>query len=78
MEGKEENIIMGEVIENIQTKGFKLLRQKMERIVEVDSVGASIGEKVIVTTGGVSRNIYNMKDKSIDTAIIEIIDSLEE
>lgn len=81
-------MIIGEVIGNIWAtkkyeglEGQKFLIVKTEdgrRIVAVDSVGAGIGENVIVATGGAARNIYNMKDKAIDAAIIGIIDDAEE
>ena len=47
-------------------------------MVAVDSVGAGIGEMVIIATGGAARTIYNMKDRPIDAAIIGIIDGMEE
>lgn len=47
-------------------------------MVAFDAVGAGIGEKVIVATGGAARVVFNMKDKPVDAAIIGIIDGMEE
>lgn len=45
--------------------------------VTVDTVGAGIGEKVIVVRGSMaSRSVHN-KDAPVDAAIVGIIDNLE-
>ena len=47
-------------------------------MVAFDSVGAGIGEKVIISTGSSARNIHKMKDVPVDAAIIGIIDGMDE
>lgn len=81
-------MLIGEVIGNVwATKkyegldGQKFLIIKTEdnkRMVAFDPVGAGIGEKVIVATGGAARNVFNMKDRPVDAAIIGIIDGMDE
>lgn len=45
--------------------------------VAADSVGAGIGEKVIVVNGSTARRAIGNDDSPIDSAIVAIIDSLE-
>lgn len=81
-------MIIGEVVGNVWAtkkydglEGQKFLIVKTEageRIVAFDSVGAGIGEKVIIAVGGAARNIFNMKDKPVDSAIIGIIDGIDD
>ena len=47
-------------------------------MVAFDSVGAGIGEKVIISTGSSARNALNMRDIPVDAAIIGIIDGMDE
>lgn len=45
--------------------------------VAADSVGAGIGEKVLIVTGSTARRAAGSDDTPIDSAIVGIIDSLE-
>ena len=81
-------MIIGEVIGNVWAtkkydglEGLKFLIVKTEtngKMVSFDAVGAGIGEKVIVATGGAARTIYKMQDRPVDAAIIGIIDGMDE
>ena len=81
-------MIIGEVIGNVWAtkkydglEGLKFLIVKTEthgKMVAFDAVGAGIGEKVIVATGGAARTIYKMQDRPVDAAIIGIIDGMDE
>ena len=44
------------------------------RFVAIDSVGAGIGEIVLVATGSAARVGCNMQDSPIDAAIVGIVD----
>lgn len=46
-------------------------------VITVDTVGAGIGEKVIVVRGSMASRSVKQKDSPIDAAIVGIIDSLE-
>ena len=81
-------MIIGEVIGNVWAtkkydglEGLKFLIVKTEtngKMVAFDAVGAGIGEKVIVATGGAAITIYKMQDRPVDAAIIGIIDGMDE
>lgn len=45
--------------------------------VAADTVGAGIGEKVLVVTGSTARKVFGGDNVPIDMAIVGIIDSLE-
>jgi len=45
--------------------------------VACDTVGAGIGEEVLVTRGSSARAAFGLKDNVIDMAIIAIIDSID-
>lgn len=47
-----------------------------EEIIAVDSVGAGIGEYVLLTQGGSARRVFS-DGETIDCAIVGIIDSFE-
>ena len=80
-------MLIGEVIGTVwATKkydgldGLKFLIVKTEynkRMEAFDSVGAVIGEKVIISTGSSARNALNMRDIPVDAAIIGIIDGID-
>ncbi len=54
------------------------LNQKNESVfVAADSVGAGIGEQVLVVQGSTARRAIGSDDLPIDAAIVGIIDSLE-
>ena len=48
-------------------------------IISLDNVGAGIGDKVLIATGDVARVAFDdEKDYPIDSAIISIVDSVEQ
>ena len=48
-------------------------------IISLDNVGAGIGDKVLIATGDVARYaVDDEKDYPIDSAIISIVDSVEQ
>ena len=48
-------------------------------IISLDNVGAGIGDKVLIATGDVARSAFDdEKDYPIDSAIISIVDSVEQ
>lgn len=50
-----------------------------EEIISLDNVGAGIGDKVLIATGDVARFVFDdEKDYPIDSAIISIVDSVEQ
>ncbi|UQZ90753.1 ethanolamine utilization protein EutN [Deltaproteobacteria bacterium Smac51] len=86
-------MIIGKVVGNVwatkkddKLSGYKLLvirtngscgEKDSETIVAVDTIGAGIGEDVLVTKGSVARNVLREKDSPIDAVVVGIIDSLE-
>lgn len=46
-------------------------------LVALDSVGADIGDFVIVVTGSSARIAESMKERPVDSAIIGIVDTIE-
>ena len=46
-------------------------------VVAVDSVGAGVGEVVLVAAGSSARQTQTTKDKPVDTVIMAIVDELE-
>lgn len=85
-------MIIGEVIGNVwatrkdeKLGGFKLMIVKPSEVegapsrgifVAADIIGAGIGDKVLVATGGAAR-VAIEKDAPVDSAIIGIIDSVD-
>lgn len=53
----------------------EVLREK--EFVSIDSVGAGIGDQVLVTSGSVSRYSFENKEIPVDSAVVAIIDSVE-
>ncbi|ARC85451.1 ethanolamine utilization EutN/carboxysome family protein [Clostridium argentinense CDC 2741] len=86
-------MIIGEVVGNLwatrkdeNLSGFKFLvvrklDSKGEKtdntIVAVDSVGAGIGDQVLIVSGSSARYVIGDKKAPIDATIVGIIDSLE-
>jgi ethanolamine utilization protein EutN len=83
-------MIIGKVIGNVwatkkdpKLNGRKLLVIKTnslegaETFVAVDTIGAGIGEDVLVTKGSVARNSIGDKDSPVDAVVVGIIDTLE-
>lgn len=81
--------VVGTVVstqKNSTLVGFKLLLVQREGSdgradgapeVAVDTVGAGIGEQVIVTRGTSARVAAGQRDSAIDVAIVGIVDTLE-
>jgi ethanolamine utilization protein EutN len=63
--------------------GYKLLVVQTksaggnETLVAVDTIGAGIGEDVLITRGRMVHGILDDKDSPIDAAVVGIIDSVE-
>lgn len=64
--------------------GYKLLvvrshggEHGSETMVAVDTIGAGIGDDVLVTKGSVARASLRDKDSPVDAVVVGIIDSLE-
>ena len=49
-----------------------------KEIVSIDSVGAGIGDQVLVTEGSVSMYAFGENHIPIDSAIVAIIDTIEQ
>ena len=45
--------------------------------VVIDSVGAGVGETVLVASGSSARNAFGDKGAPVDSAIVAIVDSVE-
>ena len=64
-------------------EGHKLLvvrsgpGDKGKTFVAVDTIGAGIGDDVLVTIGSVARNSLRDSDSPVDAVVVGIIDSLE-
>lgn len=52
-------------------------RLKDQYVVAVDSVGAGVGEVVLVATGSSARQTEVTKDKPVDAVIMAIVDKLD-
>lgn len=73
---KKDSSLVGKKLMMIAPlKNGKYSRENIE--VAVDSVGAGMGETVLVSKGGAARLAATDKDKPIDLNIIGIIDTLE-
>lgn len=57
------------IIEPVRT-----MSDSKEKIVAVDTIGAGIGEMVLVATGSAARIGCNMDNSPVDAAIVGIID----
>jgi ethanolamine utilization protein EutN len=64
-------------------EGYKLLVVQTksagnpETLVAADSIGAGIGEDVLITRGSMSRSNLRSPDTPIDAVVVGIIDSVE-
>ena len=64
-------------------EGYKLLAVQIKgsgskkTVVAVDTIGAGIGEDVLVVMGSMTRNILRDPQTPVDAAIVGIIDSVE-
>lgn len=64
-----------------ELNGYKLLLAELiggtqagERLVVVDTVGAGIGDRVIVAQGSAARRMLGRDDVPVDAAVVGIID----
>lgn len=53
------------------------LAEKTDFVVAVDSVGAGVGETVLVATGSSSRQTDITKNKPVDAVIMAIVDKID-
>ena len=53
-------------------------RRSGEIFVAADSVGAGIGEQVLVVSGSTARKAFGREDVPMDMAIVGIVDSMEQ
>ena len=66
-------------------RGFKLMvvqeigngKKSGNVFVAADSIGAGVGENVLVVSGSTARKAFGSDDLPVDCAIVGIIDSLE-
>ncbi|HXE31220.1 MAG TPA: EutN/CcmL family microcompartment protein [Terriglobales bacterium] len=67
-------------------EGYKLLVLRLQNpsggdessyLVAVDTVGAGVGERVLVVQGSSARMARDSQDRPIDAAIVGIIDNVE-
>ncbi|MDR3203769.1 MAG: EutN/CcmL family microcompartment protein [Deltaproteobacteria bacterium] len=83
-------MIIGKVIGNIwatkkdqKLRNYKLLvvrtktGGKPDTIVAADTIGAGVGEDVLLSMGSVARNSLGDRDSPIDAVVVGIIDTLE-
>jgi ethanolamine utilization protein EutN len=70
---KKDERLNGYKLLVVQIKGAK----SGETVVAVDTIGAGIGEDVLIVRGSMTRNILKDRDTPIDAAIVGIIDSVE-
>ena len=72
---KDENLVGAKLLIVRQLDlGYK---EKENFVVAVDSVGAGVGEVVLVATGSSSRQTNITKDKPVDAVIMAIVDKLD-
>ena len=62
--------------------GYKLLVVQIkgagkETVVAVDTIGAGVGEDVLIVRGAQTRNILRDANTPVDAAVVGIIDSVE-
>ncbi|MDK2919263.1 MAG: hypothetical protein PWQ37_1996 [Candidatus Petromonas sp.] len=61
------------IVQPINTKEEPFGNQE----VAIDSVGAGVGEIVLVSKGSSARRIFEREDSPIDAAIVGIVDTME-
>jgi microcompartment protein CcmK/EutM len=72
---KDENLVGAKFL---IVKQLELdLTEKSNFVVAVDSVGAGVGEVVLVATGSSSRQTDITKNKPVDAVIMAIVDKLD-
>ena len=55
----------------------ELGKNESESFVAADTVGAGIGERVLVVSGSTARKAFGKDDLPVDAAIVGIIDTIE-
>ncbi len=72
---KDEKLVGGKllVVREIDVEGKLLSRY----VVAVDSVGAGVGEVVLVASGSSARQTESTKNRPVDAVIMAIVDTLE-
>ncbi|MDR3048921.1 MAG: EutN/CcmL family microcompartment protein [Elusimicrobiota bacterium] len=70
---KKDDKLSGYKLLVVQTKSSG----NLETLVAVDTVGAGVGEDVLIVKGSMTRNILKEKDTPADAAVVGIIDSVE-
>ncbi|ADL07331.1 EutN/CcmL family microcompartment protein [Thermosediminibacter oceani] len=71
-----EKLLIVNPIKRKDKNGWSLIEEE-NLIVAVDSVGAGIGETVLLVTGSTASKIIEHKNAPVDAAIIGIIDEIE-
>ena len=61
----------------VQSKINQTLQQTETSEIVVDSVGAGVGEVVLVSKGSSARYVLNKPNSPIDSAVVGIVDSVE-
>jgi microcompartment protein CcmK/EutM len=61
----------------VQDVSVEAMGLKSSYVVAVDTVGAGMGELVIVVTGSSARLAEGAKDRPVDSAIVGIVDSIQ-
>ena len=72
---KDENLVGAKLL--IVKQVDLEYKEKENFVVAVDSVGAGVGEIVLVATGSSSRQTKITKDKPVDAVIMAIVDKLD-
>jgi len=72
---KDENLVGSKLL--IVRQVDLEYNEKENFVVAVDSVGAGVGEIVLVATGSSSRQTKITKDKPVDAVIMAIVDKLD-
>lgn len=72
---KDENLV-GSKFLVVRRLGIDLT-EKPDFVVAVDSVGAGVGETVLVATGSSSRQTEITKNKPVDAVIMAIVDKID-
>jgi ethanolamine utilization protein EutN len=70
---KKDERLNGYKLLVVQLKGTKA----KDTIVAVDTIGAGVGEDVLIVMGTMTRNILRDQNTPVDAAIVGIIDSVE-
>lgn len=72
---KDPNLVGSKLL--VVTKLNETLQPTQSSEIAVDSVGAGVGEIVLVSKGSSARYVLNKNNSPIDSAIVGIVDSVE-